>query len=273
MRIDILVAHDCGYPLSRYTCRATRVAADFLDFTAFCRCSSGVAPHPLKVLVSHLPPPFPGGVAPKFGSEKVSRYTGVSQVQLRVSRIHCATKIDMFENAPTCYRAPRWPDPEFPRKIPKKYPRAEILEPQENTPKIPKKYQNAHFLIFLGYFFGIFGVFWGEILGVQNFGPGGIFSVFFVEIPGRAISGLCSRSGRSQRYVEIIDVPSSPEPTCTMITPGRVTPRGLLQRVRVHLLCEREGDESRERGQGPTLSCKLMGILFETPTPTYKAKI
>ena len=29
---------------------------------------------------------FPGGVAPKFGSEKVSRYTGVSQLQLRVSR-------------------------------------------------------------------------------------------------------------------------------------------------------------------------------------------
>ena len=27
-----------------------------------------------------------GGVAPKFGSEKVSCYTGVSQVQLRVSR-------------------------------------------------------------------------------------------------------------------------------------------------------------------------------------------
>ena len=38
----------------------------------------GVAPSP--------PPPFPGGVAPKFGPEKVSRYTGVSQVQLRVSR-------------------------------------------------------------------------------------------------------------------------------------------------------------------------------------------
>ena len=31
-----LAAHDCGYPLSRYTCRATRVAADFLDFIAFC---------------------------------------------------------------------------------------------------------------------------------------------------------------------------------------------------------------------------------------------
>ena len=25
----LLVAHDCGYPLSRHTCRATRVAADF----------------------------------------------------------------------------------------------------------------------------------------------------------------------------------------------------------------------------------------------------
>ena len=85
--LQTLVAHDCGYPLSRYTCRATRAAADFLEFIAFCRCSSGVAPHPLKVLVSHLsPPPIPGGVAPKFGSEKVSRYMGVSQVQLRVSR-------------------------------------------------------------------------------------------------------------------------------------------------------------------------------------------
>ena len=28
------------------------------------------------------------------------------------------------ENAPTCYRAPKWPDPDFPRKIPKKYPPA-----------------------------------------------------------------------------------------------------------------------------------------------------
>ena len=82
-----LVAHDCGYPLSRYTCRATRVAADFLDFIALCRCSTGVALHPPKILVSHLAPPHvPGGVAPKFGSEKVSRYTGVSQLQLRVSR-------------------------------------------------------------------------------------------------------------------------------------------------------------------------------------------
>ena len=45
-RFSSLVAHDCGYPLSRYTCRGTRVAADFLHFRAFCRCSTGVALHP-----------------------------------------------------------------------------------------------------------------------------------------------------------------------------------------------------------------------------------
>ena len=49
-----LVAHDCGCPLSRYTCRATRVAADFLDFIAFCRCSTGV------VLHAPSPPPRAG---------------------------------------------------------------------------------------------------------------------------------------------------------------------------------------------------------------------
>ena len=40
----------------RATRVATRVAADFLDFIAFCRCSTGVALHPLNILVSHLPP-------------------------------------------------------------------------------------------------------------------------------------------------------------------------------------------------------------------------
>ena len=87
-----LVAHDCGYPLSRCTCRATRVAADFLDFIAFCSCSTAVALHPLKILVSHLPPPVPGVVAPKFGSEKVSRDTGVAGTVAGVA-LHCATKM------------------------------------------------------------------------------------------------------------------------------------------------------------------------------------
>ena len=84
-----LVAHDCGYPLSRYTCRATRVAAHFLDFIAF---STGVALHPLKILVSHLPPPVPGGVAPKFGSEKVSRLHGGVAATVAGVALHCATK-------------------------------------------------------------------------------------------------------------------------------------------------------------------------------------
>ena len=72
-----------------------------------------------------------------------------------------------IENAPTCYRAPKWPDPEFPRKMPKKYPPARNSGLPEFTPKIPRKYRkntpkmpkNTHFW----YFFDIFGVFsWGS---------------------------------------------------------------------------------------------------------------
>ena len=90
------------------------------------------------------------------------------------------------------------PTRNFHEKYRKNTPRPEILDSQnlppkcpENTEKIPPKYQKCTFLVFSRYFWGIF-------LGFQNFGPRGIFLVFFVEIPGRAISGLCSRSGRSQ---------------------------------------------------------------------------
>ena len=41
-----IVAHVCGDPLSCYTCRATRVAADFLRILGFFRCSSNIALHP-----------------------------------------------------------------------------------------------------------------------------------------------------------------------------------------------------------------------------------
>ena len=64
-----------------------------------------------------------------------------------------------------------------------------------NFKKIPQKYQkntkNAHF-----WYFGAFFRYFRGILGVNSgsFGPRGIFSVFFMEIPGRAISELCSRS-------------------------------------------------------------------------------
>ena len=87
-----LVAHDCGYPLSRYTCRATRVAADFLDFIAFCRCSTGVALHPLKILVSHLPPPCPGRCRTEIWVWKgVALHGGVAATVAGVA-LHCATK-------------------------------------------------------------------------------------------------------------------------------------------------------------------------------------
>ena len=91
--LKILVAHDCGYPLSRYTRRATRVATDFLDFKAFCRCSTGVALHPKKFWCRTLPPPVPGGVAPKTWVWKgVALHGGVAATIAGVA-LHCATKL------------------------------------------------------------------------------------------------------------------------------------------------------------------------------------
>ena len=124
-----------------------------------------------------------------------------------------------LENAPTCYRAPKWPDPEFPRKIPKKYPRPEILDSQNLAPKYPentKKYPRNTKKCAFWLFFGIFGVF----LGAPEFRPGGLFSVFFVEIPGRAISGLCSRSGRSQLWAP--EVPFPPREPCDLFLQRQV---------------------------------------------------
>ena len=90
------------------------------------------------------------------------------------------------------------PTRNFHEKYRKNTPGAEILDPK----KIPRKYrkntQNGHFRYFGGIFFGIFGRILRVNSGSQNFGPRGIFSVFFVEIPAQAISGLCSRSGCSQ---------------------------------------------------------------------------
>ena len=87
-----LVAHDCGYPLSRYTCRATRVAADSLDLIAFCRCSTGVALHPLKILVSHPPPPPCAGRCRTeiWVWKGVALHRGVAATVAGVA-LHCAT--------------------------------------------------------------------------------------------------------------------------------------------------------------------------------------
>ena len=97
-----------------------------------------------------------------------------------------ATMSSGVENAPTCFRAPRWPDPEFPQKIPKKIPPGpEILDSQnlpskypENTEKIPPKYQKCPLWVSFRYFGGIF-------LGFQYFRAGGIsFRYFFLENSG-----------------------------------------------------------------------------------------
>ena len=86
----------CGYPLLRYTCRATRVAADFLDFIAFCRCSTGVALHPLKILVSHLPPPCARRCRTETWVWKgVALHGGVAATVAGVA-LHCATKGSPF---------------------------------------------------------------------------------------------------------------------------------------------------------------------------------
>ena len=89
-----------------------------------------------------------------------------------------------IENGPTCYRAPKWPDPEFPQKIPKNTPQAEIMEPHRNTRKYRKNTKSGHFW-YLGGIFSVFsGSFGGKFWESRISGRGGIIWVFFVEIPG-----------------------------------------------------------------------------------------
>ena len=86
--VTSLVAHDCGYP-----CRATRVAADFLDFIAFCRCSTGVALHPLKFWCRTSPPPCAGRCRTEIWVLKgVALHGGVAATVAGVA-LHCATKV------------------------------------------------------------------------------------------------------------------------------------------------------------------------------------
>ena len=64
-----IVAHVCGDPMSRYTCRATRVAADFLRFSCV-------------AMVSHYTP-LKGPVAPTV----LGPLPGVSQVKLALKGV------------------------------------------------------------------------------------------------------------------------------------------------------------------------------------------
>ena len=93
-----------------------------------------------------------------------------SGIKLRMSRPTAlleqfGARVRHVENAPACYRAPRWPDPEFPQKKSEKVgPRPKFWNPK----KIPQKYRkNTKTMIFgiLGVFFGIFGVFSGHFRG------------------------------------------------------------------------------------------------------------
>ena len=62
--------------------------------------------------------------------------------------------LNFLENATTCYRAPRWPDLEFPRERPPKMD-SEKIPPK--YPKIPKKYPRSTKNVRFGYFFRHFG--------------------------------------------------------------------------------------------------------------------
>ena len=75
---SLIVAHVCGDPPLRYTCRATLVAADFLRILAFFRCSGGIALHTPNLPCRTCRPSTAGGVARQAASEKVSRYRGCS---------------------------------------------------------------------------------------------------------------------------------------------------------------------------------------------------
>ena len=134
--------------------------------------------HPLRALLGQRPhslaafrlfvPNFAPNFAPKFAEPRV-------------------------ENAPTCYRAPRWPDLELPRKIQKKYPHPEILDSQnlhpkyaENTKKKTENPKNTHF----GYVFDILG----ECIGVPEFRPG-VFLRYFSSNSGSGHLGALQQVG------------------------------------------------------------------------------
>ena len=84
-----IVALMCGDPLSRYTCHATCIAADFLRILRFFRCSSSIALHPPEKALLHLSPLNCQSVARQAASDKVSRYRGVQQLYLRVPATLC----------------------------------------------------------------------------------------------------------------------------------------------------------------------------------------
>ena len=129
-----------------------------------------------------LNPPFcaptlchPPTLRPQSVGPKLLQFSRLCQIYIKNS----AQKTPSFENAPTCYKAPKRPDPEFPRKIPKKYPLARNSGLLEFTPKMPRKYRKNTPKIPKMCIFGIWGVFFRYFLGVPEFRPRGYFFGIF----------------------------------------------------------------------------------------------
>ena len=77
-----------------------------------------------------------------------------------------SSNVTLLKNAPTCYRAPKWPDPEFPRKIPKQYTAGRNSGTPRKYPENTKKKS-----VFSGY---LGGKFWESRISAQ-----GVFFLHF----------------------------------------------------------------------------------------------
>ena len=90
------------------------------------------------------------------------------------------------KNAPTCYRAPRWPDPDFPPRTPKKY------TPNRNSGtarKYPENTQNGHFWYFGGFSSVFSEHFLGKFWESRISGRGVFFGIFRVNAGSGSVSG------------------------------------------------------------------------------------
>ena len=103
-----------------------------------------------------------------------SNYTARHLGQGHLLAQHGLMKLRM----PPPARDPRWPEPEFPAKMPEKYPLARNSGTPRKSPKIPETCPQRPFLVFRGYFSGISGSF-GGISGDPECRVGGyLFGIF-----------------------------------------------------------------------------------------------
>ena len=108
----------------------------------------------------------------RFANNVSLRRIGLAHARIVSKRAKMSFKV---KNAPTCYRALRWPDLEFPRKIPKT---PKFWTPRvypQNTPKIAKKYPQNTKRAILGIVSVSSGVFsWGSRISAW-----GVFCQYF----------------------------------------------------------------------------------------------